>query len=51
MKPSRIAAVFQAIVLWLWKLRRKNLTFRIYRRDLLEENRWRYLRVMAWTAK
>ena len=36
-----IAAVFQAIVLWLWKLRRKNLTFRIYRRDLLEENRWR----------
>ena len=36
-----IAAVFQAIVLWLWKLRRKNLTFRIYRRDLIEENRWR----------
>jgi len=28
-------------VLWLWKLRRKNLTFRIYRRDLIEENRWR----------
>lgn len=36
-----IAAVFQAIVLWLWKLRRKNLTFRVYRRDLIEENRWR----------
>jgi carboxylate-amine ligase len=36
-----IAAVFQAMVLWLWKLRRKNLTFRIYRRDLIEENRWR----------
>ncbi|MCB0062301.1 MAG: carboxylate-amine ligase [Caldilineaceae bacterium] len=36
-----IAAVFQALVLWLWKLRRKNLTFRIYRRDLIEENRWR----------
>ncbi|MEZ4727276.1 MAG: carboxylate-amine ligase [Caldilineaceae bacterium] len=36
-----IAALFQAIVLWLWKLRRKNLTFRIYRRDLIEENRWR----------
>ena len=36
-----IAAIFQAIVLWLWKLRRKNLTFRIYRRDLIEENRWR----------
>ncbi|MCB0184111.1 MAG: carboxylate-amine ligase, partial [Caldilineaceae bacterium] len=36
-----IAAIFQALVLWLWKLRRKNLTFRIYRRDLIEENRWR----------
>lgn len=36
-----IAALFQAIVLWLWKLRRKNLTFRVYRRDLIEENRWR----------
>jgi len=36
-----IAAIFQAIVLWLWKLRRKNLTFRVYRRDLIEENRWR----------
>lgn len=36
-----IAAVFQAMVLWLWKLRRRNLTFRIYRRDLIEENRWR----------
>ena len=36
-----IAALFQAIVLWLWKLRRKNITFRIYRRELIEENRWR----------
>ena len=36
-----IASVFQAIVLWLWKLRRKNITFRIYRRELIEENRWR----------
>ncbi|MEZ4862886.1 MAG: carboxylate-amine ligase [Caldilineaceae bacterium] len=36
-----IAAIFQALVLWLWKLRRKNLTFRVYRRDLIEENRWR----------
>lgn len=36
-----IAALFQAIVLWLWKLRRQNLTFRVYRRDLIEENRWR----------
>jgi carboxylate-amine ligase len=36
-----IAALFQAIVLWLWKLRRGNLTFRVYRRELIEENRWR----------
>ncbi len=28
-------------MLWLWKLRRNNITFRIYRRDLIEENRWR----------
>jgi carboxylate-amine ligase len=39
-----IAALFQAIVLWLWKLRRKNITFRIYRRELIEENRWRAAR-------
>lgn len=36
-----IASLFQAIVLWLWKLRRRNLTFRTYRRELIEENRWR----------
>jgi carboxylate-amine ligase len=36
-----IAALFQAIVLWTWKLRTGNITFRIYRRDLIEENRWR----------
>jgi len=39
-----IAALFQAIVLWLWKLRRKNITFRVYRRELIEENRWRAAR-------
>jgi len=39
-----IAAIFQAIVLWLWKLRRHNTTFRVYRRDLLQENRWRAAR-------
>jgi carboxylate-amine ligase len=39
-----IAALFQAIVLWLWKLRRNNVTFRIYRRELIEENRWRAAR-------
>jgi carboxylate-amine ligase len=36
-----IVALFQALVLWLWKLRRNNITFRVYRRDLIEENRWR----------
>jgi carboxylate-amine ligase len=36
-----IAALFQALVLWLWKLRTSNISFRVYRRDLLEENRWR----------
>jgi carboxylate-amine ligase len=36
-----ITAIFQALVLWLWKLRRNNITFRVYRRDLIEENRWR----------
>lgn len=39
-----IAGVFQAIVLWLWKLRRKNTTFRIYRSELIDENRWRAAR-------
>lgn len=36
-----IAGLFQAIVLWLWNLRRKNITFRIYRTELIDENRWR----------
>ena len=39
-----IAALLQAIVAWLWDLRQKNMTFRIYRRDLIEENRWRAIR-------
>ncbi len=39
-----IAALFQAIVLWLWKQRRRNMTFRVYRRDLLDENKWRAAR-------
>lgn len=39
-----IAALFQAIVLWLWKLRSQNLTFRVYQRDLIMENRWRAAR-------
>jgi carboxylate-amine ligase len=39
-----IAAIFQAIVAKLWKLRRDNLTFRIYPHDLIEENKWRTVR-------
>jgi carboxylate-amine ligase len=36
-----IAALIQAIVSRLFKLLRRNTTFRIYRRRLLDENRWR----------
>ena len=36
-----LAAVMQAIVLKLHKLRRQNVTFRSYPRRLIEENRWR----------
>ncbi len=36
-----LAAVMQAIVLKLHKLRRQNVTFRLYPRRLIEENRWR----------
>ena len=36
-----IAGIFQALVLWLWKLRQKNITFRVYRKELIDENRWR----------
>jgi carboxylate-amine ligase len=39
-----IAALLQAIVAWLWDLRQKNMTFRHYRRDLIDENRWRAIR-------
>ena len=39
-----IAAIFQAIILKLWKLRRDNVTFRIYDRELIEENKWRAVR-------
>ncbi len=39
-----IAAIFQAIVAKLWKLRRDNLTFRVYGTDLIEENKWRAVR-------
>ncbi len=39
-----IAAIFQAIIAKLWKLRRDNMTFRVYPFDLIEENKWRAVR-------
>jgi carboxylate-amine ligase len=39
-----VAAILQAIVAKLWKLRRDNLTFRVYPTDLIEENKWRAVR-------
>lgn len=39
-----IAAIFQAIIAKLWKLRRDNLTFRVYPTELIEENKWRAVR-------
>ena len=39
-----IAALCQALVLWHWKLRQRNITFRVYRRDLITENKWRAAR-------
>jgi carboxylate-amine ligase len=39
-----VAAIFQALVFKLWKLRRDNMTFRIYPSVLIEENKWRAVR-------
>jgi len=39
-----VAAIFQAIIAKLWKLRRDNLTFRVYPTALVEENKWRAVR-------
>jgi glutamate---cysteine ligase / carboxylate-amine ligase len=39
-----IAAIFQAIVYKIWKLRRDNMTFRKYPNELIEENKWRAVR-------
>ena len=36
-----MAALIQAMIAKLYKLLRQNTTFRIYRRRLLDENRWR----------
>ncbi|MAT38851.1 MAG: carboxylate-amine ligase [Ectothiorhodospiraceae bacterium] len=39
-----LAAVIQALVAKLYKLRSQNLGFRLYRRDLIMENKWRAAR-------
>ncbi len=39
-----IAAIFQALVVKLWRLRRDNMTFRVYPLSLIEENKWRAVR-------
>src|SRR5262245_59158542 len=39
-----IAALVQAIIVKLYKLRSRNLGFRLYHRRLLEENKWRAAR-------
>jgi len=39
-----IAGLIQAIISKLFKLLRRNTTFRVYRRRLLDENRWRATR-------
>jgi carboxylate-amine ligase len=39
-----VAAILQAIIAKVYKLRRDNLTFRVYPGDLIEENKWRAVR-------
>src|SRR5579859_6457828 len=39
-----MAAIFQALFYKLWKLRRDNMTFRVYPSALIEENKWRAVR-------
>src|SRR5688572_31799525 len=39
-----LAAIMQAVVVKLYKLMRQNLGFRIYRRALINENKWRAAR-------
>jgi carboxylate-amine ligase len=39
-----LAAICQALIAKLWKLRRDNMTFRIYPTALIEENKWRAVR-------
>lgn len=39
-----LAAILQALVLKLWKMRRSNTTFRVYHPHLVDENKWRAVR-------
>src|ERR671921_498722 len=39
-----IAAILQALIAKLWKMRRDNTTFRVYSSDLIDENKWRAVR-------
>jgi glutamate---cysteine ligase / carboxylate-amine ligase len=39
-----IAAILQAIVAKLWRMRRDNITFRVYPQAMIEENKWRAIR-------
>jgi carboxylate-amine ligase len=39
-----VAAIFQALIYKLWKMRRDNITFRVYSSALIEENKWRAVR-------
>jgi carboxylate-amine ligase len=39
-----LAALFQAIVVKLYRLRERNLGFRVYNRALIQENKWRAMR-------
>ena len=39
-----LASILQAIIAKIWKLRRDNLTFRLYPSALIDENKWRAVR-------
>ncbi|HEY6565164.1 MAG TPA: carboxylate-amine ligase [Pirellulaceae bacterium] len=39
-----ITAIIQGIVAKLWRLRRDNMTFRVYNTELIDENKWRAVR-------
>ena len=39
-----VVALLQAIIAKMWKLRRDNMTFRVYPLTMIEENKWRVVR-------